>query len=132
MKRRRESKDLLAFLGRSLILIPSLTREGKTPVYTLLFLVLALAGLLPWAMNLSRKTYKPPRVLFNWDGNDALRQLEWPATPAKLVRAVLENTREATSTLSVVARRWHVDLLPQHEIGTFYGDHLQETTPTRG
>ena len=40
--------------------------------------------------RLKEKTYSPPRIAFNWDGDGAVRLVEWPATPEKLVKFVLE------------------------------------------
>ncbi len=69
---------------------PSFRRASSLRLLAFLLCCVAFAAASNSADDLKRKTYKPPRVLFNWDGNDAMRQLEWPATPGKLVRTVLE------------------------------------------
>ncbi len=39
---------------------------------------------------LKDKTYRRPRIAFNWDGDDAVRWAEWPLTREKFVKIVLE------------------------------------------
>lgn len=40
--------------------------------------------------KLKEKTYKKPGILFNWDGDDGVRWLSWPATPGKLISSAIE------------------------------------------
>jgi hypothetical protein len=89
----------------------------------------ALAAASDAGDDLKRKTYKPPRVLFNWDGNDAMRQLEWPATPGKLVRSVLEEYAGSDIDTFLWSPGDGMSIFYHNtKIGMFYGDHLQETT----
>jgi len=100
-----------------------------TPAFKLIVLLIVLAGGGALGDELKLKTYKPPRVLFNWDGNDALRQLEWPATPAKLVRAVLEEYAGSDIDTFLWSPGDGMSIFYHNtKVGMFYGDHLQQTT----
>jgi hypothetical protein len=95
-------------------------------VLLLCFVPLAAAS----SEELKDKTYKPPRVLFNWDGNDAMRQLEWPATSAKLVRFALEEYAGSDIDTFLWSPGDGMSIFYHNtKIGMIYGDHLQETTP---
>ncbi len=98
------------------------------PLWVLIFVML-VAAVGQSNDELKSKTYKPPRVLFNWDGNDAMRQLEWPATPGKLVRSVLEEYAGSDIDTFVWSPGDGMSIFYHNtKIGMFYGDHLQETT----
>ncbi len=109
----------------------SLFRRGGNGllVFGALFCLVALSAAGQSREELKSQTYKPPRVLFNWDGNDAMRQLEWPATPGKLVRSVLEEYAGSDVDTFLWSPGDGMSIFYHNtKIGMFYGDHLQETT----
>jgi len=79
--------------------------------------------------ELKSKTYKPPPRAFNWDGNDALRQFGMASYTGE---AGARGTRgihgKRHRHFSVVAGDGMSIFYHNTKIGTFYGDHLQETT----
>jgi hypothetical protein len=103
--------------------------DYRTFILGILILLTTLSAFSETRNELKLRTYKPPRVLFNWDGNDAMRQMEWPATPGKLVRFALEEYAGSDIDTFLWSPGDGMSIFYHNtKIGMFYGDHLKDTT----